>query len=130
MCGDVTILSSLPEAWPPDELSIAIPWFSGTLAGLLLRALLWVLGIEEALAALLDEVLGEGLGAGTLGGILGAALARGLGGGLLGTALVEECCANTADERDKITATIRLENCMAHLLPTERSDHRNRSVFL
>lgn len=79
-------------------------WPSGIFAepellGLLLRDALGeggALGIEGALDPALDEVLGDGAGAGA-------------GGGLLGAAVVEGCCANTADENSKIAAITQLE---------------------
>jgi hypothetical protein len=110
-----------PEAWLPDELGIGAAWLSGTLTGLgLLGALLCdALALEAALEAGLGEELGAGADAGE--GLLGAALGAGLGAGLLGALLLEECCANTAGENNKITATARLESRITHLLPTERS---------
>jgi hypothetical protein len=81
------------EAWLPDELGMAAAWLSGILAGLgLLGAL-----VCDTLGAVLDAVLGAGLGAGA-------------GGGLLGVLLVEECCAETAEEKSNITATAKLES--------------------
>ncbi|HWY22127.1 MAG TPA: hypothetical protein VNX26_12960 [Candidatus Acidoferrum sp.] len=111
---------------------IGAVWLAGILDGLgLLGALLWdMLALDAALEAALDETLGEGLGAGAGGGLLGAAAGAGLGGGLLGAPLVEECCANTAEEKSNITATTRLESRITHLLPTEQSERGNRSVFL
>src|SRR5713226_5183380 len=89
-----------------------------------------MLALEAALAAGLDETLGEGLGAGADGGLLGAAAGAALGGGLLGAPPDEECCENTAEEENKITATARLESRITHLLPTEPSEHGERSISL
>jgi hypothetical protein len=109
-----------PEAWLPDELGMGAAWLSGIRAGLgLLGALLCeAAGLEEAPAELLDEVLGDGLGAGAGGGLLGAALGAGAGGGLLGALLIEECCAKTAEENSSTTATTKPESRIKHLLPT------------
>lgn len=113
-----------PEAWPPDELGMGAAWLSGTLTGP------GLLGAPLCDALALEAALGEGLGAGVGGGLLGAALGAGLGAGLLGALLLEECCANTAEENNKITATTRLESRITHLLPTERSKTSDRSVSL
>jgi hypothetical protein len=78
--------------------------------GLLGALLCDLLEAEVALEAGLDQVLGDGLAAGGGAGLLGAALGGGLGGGLLGGLLVEECCANTAEESSSTTVIARLES--------------------
>jgi hypothetical protein len=101
------------ETWLLDELGI------GAGLGLLGALLCVMLGAEELLELVPDETLGAGLGAEA--GLLGAAL----GGGLLGELLVEECCADSAHEKDTTTANTRLEIRIKHLLPTERSKRRS-----
>jgi len=78
---------------------------------------LWnALALGEALEVGLDDGVGEGLAACAGGGLLGAAAGAGLGVGLLGAPLVEECCANTAEENSNTTATSRLESRIKHPL--------------
>ena len=76
--------------------------------------MVWLAGMLTGFG-LLGALVCVGLGAGAGVGV-GTAAAAG-GGGLEGVELVVECCANTEDAKNKLTAT-RLESRMTHLLST------------